>query len=158
MDIEQTLVIIKPDAINRALVGSIVDRFERKGLKIIGMKMIHLHDELLDNHYSHLKDKPFFPRIKEFMQQSPTIVLALEGLNAISVVRQLAGETHGAKALPGTIRGDFSLSVQSNVVHASDSPEAAKAELKRFFSEGELFTYPRIDFEILYAHDERGNE
>lgn len=157
MEIEKTLIIIKPDAVNRTLVGDIITRFERKGLKIIGMKMIHLHDDLLEEHYSHLKNKPFFPSIKEFMQQSPTIVLALEGLNAIAVVRQLAGETHGAKALPGTIRGDYSLSTQSNVIHASDSKEAATTELNRFFSEGELFTYSRIDFEILYAPDEREN-
>jgi len=155
MKIEKTLVIIKPDALNRALVGEIVNRFERKGLKLIGMKMIHMKDELVDVHYAHLKEKSFFPRIKSFMQASPTIVLALEGLDAIKVVRTLAGETHGAKALPGTIRGDLSLSVQSNVVHASDSEDAAKAELARFFSGDELFSYPRIDSEILYASDER---
>ena len=157
MDIEKTLVIIKPDAVNRALVGNIVSRFELKGLKILGMKMLRLHDSLLEDHYSHLADKPFFPRIKAFMQKSPTVVLALEGLNAISVVRGLAGETHGAKALPGTIRGDLSMSIQCNVVHASDSKEASDAEIARFFKEEELFVYPRIDFEILYASDERGD-
>ncbi|MCF7798868.1 nucleoside-diphosphate kinase [Candidatus Woesearchaeota archaeon] len=156
MKVEKTLVIIKPDGINRALVGEIIGRFEKKGLQIAGMKMLHLKDELLEKHYAHLKDKPFFPGIKSFMQASPTIIIALEGLNAINVVRTLAGETHGAKALPGTIRGDLSLSVQSNVVHTSDSEDAAKEELARFFTDDELFSYPRIDFEILYAADERG--
>lgn len=157
MEIERTLIIIKPDAVNRALVGEIVNRFEKKGLKIVGMKMIHLEDELLAKHYSHLADKPFFPRIKDFMQHSPTVVMALEGLDAINVVRLLAGETHGAKALPGTIRGDLSLSIQCNVVHASDSKDAATAELERFFKKEELFSYPRIDSEILNAPDERGD-
>lgn len=156
MEIEKTLIIVKPDAINRNLVGEIVGRFERKGLKIIGMKMLHLQDDLLEEHYAHLKDKPFFAGIRNFMQHSPTIVIALEGLDAITVVRNLAGETHGAKAAPGTIRGDLSMSVQSNVVHASDSSKAAKAELERFFKEDELFSYTRIDSEILYADDEKG--
>ena len=154
MIVEKTLIIIKPDAVNRYLIGEIIGRFERKGLKILGMKMLHLDDELLGEHYAHIKDKPFFPRLKDFMQHSPSIVMALEGLNAITVVRQLAGETHGAKALPGTIRGDLSMSTQSNVVHASDSPEAAEAELKRFFKPEEIFEYTRIDSEILYADDE----
>ena len=156
MEIEKTLIIVKPDAVNRALVGEIVGRFERKGLKIIGMKMLHIHDELLEDHYSHLKDKPFFPSIKNYIQYSPTIVMVLEGLSAVTVVRNLAGETHGAKALPGTIRGDLSMSMQSNVVHASDSIESAKAEIERFFKEDELFSYTRIDSEILYANDEKG--
>ena len=155
MIIEKTLVIIKPDAVNRQLVGEILHRFEKKGLKLLAMKMTHLNDEILDIHYGHLKDKPFFPRIKAFMKHAPSILLVLEGLDAISVVRRLAGETHGAKALPGTIRGDLSMSTQANVVHASDSPESAKEEIKRFFKEEELFSYERIDSEILYAEDEK---
>lgn len=154
MNIEKTLIIIKPDAVNRALIGEIIGRFERKGLKILGLKMLHLSQEVLDEHYNHLKDKPFFPRIKEFMQHSPAIVMALEGLDAITVVRNLAGQTHGAKAAPGTIRGDLSISTQSNVVHASDSLENAKIELARFFKDEELFSYTKIDSEILYADDE----
>jgi len=156
MNIEKTLVIIKPDAVNRYLVGDILSRFEKKGLKIIAMKLVHLKDEILEEHYSHLKDKPFFPGIKKFMSHSPSVVLALEGLDAVNVVRMLAGETHGAKALPGTIRGDFSISTQSNVIHASDSVESAEKELKRFFNDEEILNYDRIDSEILYADDERG--
>ena len=117
--------------------------------------MSHLKDEILDVHYSHLADKSFFPRLKEFMKHSPTILMVLEGLNAVEVVRQLAGETHGAKALPGTIRGDLSMSTQSNVIHASEDVKAAEEEIKRFFNDDELFLYERVDFEILYADDER---
>jgi nucleoside-diphosphate kinase len=155
MIIEKTLVIIKPDAVNRSLIGEILSRFEKKGLKILALKMTYLSSEVLDEHYGHLKAKPFFPRIKEFMQHAPSILLILEGLDAINVVRKLAGETHGAKALPGTIRGDLSISTQSNVVHASDSKESAEIEIRRFFSENELFTYKRIDSDILYAEDEQ---
>lgn len=154
MNIEKTLIIVKPDAVNRYLIGDIVSRFEKKGLKIVGMKMIHLQDEILAEHYSHIADKPFFPRLADFMKHSPSIVMALEGLDAVNVVRMLAGETHGAKALPGTIRGDFSLSTQSNVVHASDSLENAQIEIKRFFKEEEIFQYNKIDSAILYADDE----
>lgn len=155
MEIERTLIIIKPDAVNRYLVGEIIHRFERKGLKLVGMKMLHLDDRILDEHYAHLSSKGFFPGLKKFMRHSPSVVMVLEGLDAVNVVRMLAGDTHGAKALPGTIRGDFSLSTQSNVVHASDSLESAQKEIKRFFSEHELFSYDRIDSEILYAEDER---
>ncbi len=155
MKIERTLVIIKPDAVNRSLMGNILNRFEQKGLKIVGIKMTLLKDELLDDHYAHIADKPFFPKLKKFMKMSPSVLLALEGLDAIKVVRQLAGETHGAKALPGTIRGDLSISTQSNVVHASEHEKAAEEEIKRFFNENELFLYERMDFEILYADDER---
>lgn len=155
MKIERTLVIIKPDAVNRSLIGKILSRFENKGLKVVGMKMTHLNDKILEEHYSHIADKPFFPGLKNFMKSSPSILLVLEGLNAVKVVRQSAGETHGAKALPGTIRGDFSISTQSNVVHASEDQKAAEEEIKRFFKEDELFLYERIDFEILYADDER---
>lgn len=155
MKIEKTLVIVKPDAINRSLIGNVVSRFEKKGLKIVGMKMTHLDDEILDVHYSHHVGKSFYPRLKDFMKHSPSVLLILEGLDAVNVVRQLAGQTHGAKALPGTIRGDFSMSTQSNVIHASEDEKAAVEEIKRFFNEDEVFVYERVDFEILYADDER---
>jgi nucleoside-diphosphate kinase len=155
MKIRQTLIIIKPDALNRSLVGTILQKFEQKGLKICGLKMVELKDEILDEHYSHHLEKPFFGKLKKFMMQSPSVLVVLEGMNAINVVRQLAGETHGAKALPGTIRGDFSLSTQANVVHASEDEAAAEVEIKRFFKPEELFEYNRVDFEMLYAEDER---
>lgn len=151
---QKTLVILKPSAVQRNLVGEVVSRLERKGLQIIGMKMMSLSDSILEEHYSHLKDRPFFGRIKNSMQVSPVIVLALKGLEAVEVVRTMTGPTNGRKALPGTIRGDFSISVQENIVHASDSPETAETELKRFFKDNELFDYPQLTFANIYASDE----
>ena len=151
---EKTLVILKPSAVQRSIVGEVVSRFEKKGLQIVGMKMVSLSDSILEEHYSHLKAKPFFKRIKDSMQVSPVIVMALEGLEAVEVVRMMTGPTNGRKAQPGTIRGDYSVSVQENIVHASDSQETAEAELKRFFSEDEIFNYPPPAFVNLYANDE----
>lgn len=152
---ERTLIIIKPDALNRSLVGEIITRFERKGLKIVAMKMLRLDDKILAEHYSHLADKPFFPRIANFMKKWPVIAMAVEGLEAVDSVRLLAGETLGRKADAGTIRGDFSMSIQANVVHASDSVENAEKEVARFFKPEELHAWERIDLEVLYAEDER---
>jgi len=150
---EQTLILIKPDAINRALVGEIVGRFERKGLRIAGMKMMELEDVLLEAHYAHIADKPFFAGIKKFMKSSPVVVMALSGINAVSAVRLIVGPTKGYEADAGSIRGDLSLSIQSNVVHASDSSETAKEEVARFFKDEELFDYRRNDFNFIYADE-----
>lgn len=151
---EKTLVILKPSAVQRSLIGEVVSRFEKKGLQIVGMKMVSLSDSILEEHYSHLKEKPFFKRIKDSMQVCPVIVMALQGLEAVEVVRTMTGPTNGRKAQPGTIRGDYSISVQENIVHASDSLETAKVELLRFFSEDEIFEYPQLTFVNLYANDE----
>jgi len=151
---ERTLVIFKPDSLNRGLVGEILHRFERKGLKIIGIKMIHIDDDLILDHYSNIKDKYFFPGVKRYIQSSPSIVCALEGFNAISVVRTMAGVTKGYDALPGTIRGDFSISKQFNMIHASDTETSAKVEVKRFFAESELFDYEKVDLEYIYDEEE----
>lgn len=151
---ERTLVIIKPDAVNRSVVGEIIHRFERRGLKIIGMKMEHLSEDVLEEHYSHLKDKPFFPRIKTFMRAAPSVLMVIEGNNAVAVVRKMAGVTHGAEAEPGTIRGDYSLSIQNNVVHASENLKEAEKELKRFFGSDEMFSYEKIDSGMIYSEDE----
>ncbi len=151
---ERTLIIIKPDAINRAIVSEIMHRFERKGLKIVGMKMARLTEAQLHEHYVHLKGKPFFPSLVEFMRETPTVLMVLEGIGVIEICRNLCGATHGAKALPGTIRGDYSVSTQSNVVHASESQKIAEEEIKRFFGKNELFEYERIDSELLYSEDE----
>lgn len=153
---ERTLIIIKPDALNRSLVGEIIHRFERKGLKIVGIKMTQLDDRVLKEHYSHLADKPFFPRIADFMKKWPVIVLVIEGLEAVDSVRLITGDTLGRKADAGTIRGDFSMSIQANIVHASDSVENAGKEIERFFTAEELHSWERIDLEVLYAEDERG--
>lgn len=151
---EQTLVILKPCTVQRGLTGKIISRFEQKGLLVRGMKMMQLTDELLDEHYAHLKDKPFFGKIKDSMEICPVIVICLEGVEAVSVVRSLVGVTNGRVAQPGTIRGDFSMSMQENIVHASDSQETAKIELNRFFKKEEIFEYDHKLLLNLYANDE----
>lgn len=148
---EKSLIIIKPDAVQRNLVGEIISRFERKGLKLIGLKMMNVQDAVLEEHYAHIKDKPFFPGIRDFMKSSPVVVMALEGINAVSSIRLLVGPTKAWEADAGTIRGDFSLSTQSNIVHASDSIENGEEEVRRFFYEGELFNYQKIDVDFIYA-------
>ena len=151
---ERTLVLIKPDALQRGLVGEIISRFERKGLKIIAVKMLRMSPELAREHYSHLVGKPFYPELEKFMTSMPIIAMVLEGKDAVSVVRKLVGATNAREAEPGTIRGDLSMSVSKNVVHASDSLETAEAEIKRFFSEDELYPWQRKHEEFFYAEDE----
>jgi nucleoside-diphosphate kinase len=148
---EKVLIIMKPDAIQRNLVGEIIGRFERKGLKINGLKMITLEDVLLEDHYEHIKDKPFFAGIKLFMKSSPVVIMALSGIGAVDAVRIIVGPTKAYEAPAGTIRGDLAMSIQSNVVHASDSVENGVKEVARFFSEDELFSYPKIDQALVYA-------
>ncbi len=153
---EKTLIIIKPCTIQRGLIGEIISRFEKKGLIIAGVKMMWLTDKILDDHYAHLKERPFFNRIKEGMKDCPVIVMCLMGLDAVNVVRNIVGATNGRSAQAGTIRGDYSISTQENMVHASDSLENAKIELNRFFEAGELFEY-ESKFKLLwslYASDE----
>ncbi|MEG1685226.1 MAG: nucleoside-diphosphate kinase [Bacteroides sp.] len=152
--IEQTLVILKPGTLQRGLIGEITTRFERKGLKLVGMKMVQLTDAVLSEHYAHLSGKSFFQRVKNSMMTAPVIVCCYEGVDAIQTVRTLAGPTNGRLAAPGTIRGDYSVSFQENIVHASDSPETAKAELSRFFKPEEIFEYRQASFDYLYANDE----
>src|SRR5690554_6485059 len=151
---QATLVILKPSAVHRGLLGEVISRFEKKGIQIVGMKMLCLSDKVLEEHYSHIKEKPFYGRVKESMQASPVIVMALKGLDVVNVVRKLSGTTNGRDAQPGTIRGDYCMSVQENIVHASDSPETATIELKRFFSEDEIFNYSSFLLPYLYANDE----
>ena len=141
MATETTLILFKPDCVQKNLSGDVLGRFQDKGLTIRGIKMMTLSDELLKEHYSHVADKPFFPEIVAFMQSAPVIALALEGENAISVVRDLLGPTNSEEAPAGTIRGDLGENMMVNVCHASDGPETAAAELKRFFGEGEVFSY-----------------
>lgn len=153
---ERTLVLIKPDAVQRKLVGEIISRLERKGLKLVGLKLMQLDMRILEDHYSHLTDKPFFKDIASFMQATPVIVACFEGFDVIETVRRLCGITKAREADPGTIRGDLAMSVQTNLVHASDSKEAAAAELKRFFSEGELLDHDETLRPFIYAPGERG--
>lgn len=152
---ERTLVLLKPCTLQRGLVGEVLKRFEQKGLHMAGIKMMQLDDAILAEHYAHLVDRPFFPGLKASMMRTPVIALCYEGVNAVEVVRLLAGATNGRKALPGTIRGDFSMSGQQNIVHASDSLENAAIELKRFFKDEELFSWKgdhALDYG--YADDE----
>lgn len=152
--IEKTLVILKPCTLQRGLIGEVISRFERKGLRLAGMKMVQLDDAILSAHYAHLSEKPFFQRVKDSMMTAPVIVCCLEGVDAIQTVRTLVGVTNGRLAAPGTIRGDYSMSFQENIVHAADSPEAAKNEIERFFYSKELFDYKQVTFDYLYANDE----
>jgi nucleoside-diphosphate kinase len=138
---EKTLILIKPNAIQRGLIGDIVTRFERKGLRFVGIKMLFMTDEIVNEHYAHLKERPFFPYLKASMQAAPIIACCVEGAEAVETVRLLVGATNSRKALPGTIRVDFSVSGEQNVVHASDSVENALIEINRFFAPGELFDY-----------------
>lgn len=149
-----TLVILKPSAVQRGLMGEVVSRFEKKGIQIVGLKMLCLSDEILEEHYSHIKEKPFYGRVKDSMQASPVVVMALKGVDVVNVVRKLAGVTNGREAQPGTLRGDYSMSVQENIVHASDSIETANVELSRFFDKNEIHDYPLHNIQSLYAPDE----
>ncbi len=142
--IERTLVLIKPDALQRELVGDVVTRFERKGLKIVGMKLSHLTEEVLTEHYGHHKEKPFFPGLVAFMRETPVVAMVLEGLGAVDEVRKVVGATNPLMADAGTIRADFSMSMAGNIVHASDTLENAGIEINRFFSASEVFTYGKL--------------
>lgn len=146
---ERTLVIIKPDALQRNLIGLILSRFERKGLKIIACKMMRLDDAILTEHYTHHHDQPFFQGLKAYMKHSPVMALVLEGYGAIVGVRLISGATKGIDADAGTIRGDLSMGNQ-NLIHASDSPEAAAQEVKRFFKDDEIFEYRKLDECMIY--------
>src|SRR3989338_155141 len=152
---QRTVVLLKPDALQRGLVGKIIHRFERKGLKLVGLKMLKVSETLLEEHYAHHKDKPFFKSLKKFMGSSPIVCVLLEGLDAIKVVRKMAGLTNGRGAELGSIRGDFSMSTSANIIHVSDSVESAKLEELRFFEKDEIFDWERVVAPYLYGEDER---
>lgn len=141
MSTERSLILLKPDCVQKAHCGEVIARFEAAGFAIRGTKMIRLSDEILADHYSHVADKPFFPSIVEFMQSAPVIALVLEGDDVIAKVRDMLGPTNSKEADPGTIRGDFGEDMMINVCHASDSPENGEIEVKRFFAESEIFSY-----------------
>jgi len=153
---EKTLILIKPDAVQRGLVGEITKRFEIKGLKLVGIKMLNLDDSLLDEHYAHIIDKPFFADVKKFMKSSPVIAQCWEGLDVVSAVRLIAGVTKSREALAGTIRGDLAMSVSQNVLHCSDSLGNAQKEVNTFFKDDELFAYDKSEWTHVYGLDEMG--
>ncbi len=151
---ERTFVMLKPDTLQRGIVGEVISRLEKKGLKLIAMKMIKLNDDILKEHYKHHLDKPFFPNLLNFMKSGPVIATVWEGKDAVTVVRKVVGKTNGREAEPGSIRGDYSMSVSKNIIHASDSVETAEIEIKRFFNDNELIEWERIMDKFVYSEDE----
>lgn len=151
---EKTLIIIKPCAIRRDLIGEIIHRFEMKGLQLCGIKMIQLNDEILNEHYSHLIGRPYFQRIKDSMMKTPVIVCVWKSIDCVQIAREMAGCTNGREAARGTIRGDYSVSIQENIIHTSDSIENASIEIKRFFKKEEIFDFNQLSASVLYATNE----
>lgn len=150
---ERTLLLIKPDAMQRGLVGEILARFERKGFKVVGLKMLQMSKEMAKEHYAHLVSKPFYHDLEKFITCQPIVAAVVEGKEAVEVTRLIVGPTNASKAPGGTVRGDFSNSTSRNVIHASDSKETAEKEIKRFFKPAELFEY-KLNDAFLYASDE----
>tara|TARA_E500000331_G_scaffold314007_1_gene323039 strand:+ start:1128 stop:1580 length:453 start_codon:yes stop_codon:yes gene_type:complete len=143
MSNESTLVLIKPDGVNRGLAGKVIDRLESTGLKIIGMKLLLIDKDLASNHYGEHKDKPFFSSLVDFITSSPVVALALNGENAIQKTRTMMGVTNPLESKPGTIRGDFGLTVEKNIIHGSANQEDASKELSLYFNDDELIDYQR---------------
>lgn len=152
---EQTVVLVKPDGVQRGLIGVILQRFEQKGLKLAALKMISLNDDILDEWYSHHKDRSFFPALKSYMKSYPVIAMVWEGIDAAVTVRKMIGITKARDADPGTIRGDFAMSQQYNLIHASESPEAAEREIKIMFDRKDLFDWEKFDLSQIYLEEER---
>ncbi len=150
---EKTLILLKPCTVQRGLIGEVIHRFERKGLRIKGLKMMQLDENILNEHYAHLADRPFFQWVKDAMMATPVVAMCVEGTDAVEVVRNITGATNGRKAAPGTIRGDYAMSGQENIVHASDSKKNAEIELRRFFKEEEIFDYPYPLRDFFYSPD-----
>ena len=151
---QRTLVLLKPDCVQRRLMGTIIKRFEDKGLNIVAMKMIRVTPELSRQHYAEHVEKPFYPSLEEFITSAPVVAMAIDGLDVIAVVREMLGATSGLKASAGTIRGDYSSSRQMNLVHASDSEESATRELELYFNEDELCNYEPVATAFMRAGDE----
>ncbi len=152
---ERTLIILKPDALQRGLIGEIISRLERKGLKVLGLKMMTLDSALLKAHYIHLVDKPFYAGLEEFMKSSPVVVIAWEGYECVESVRILVGATNPRLADAGTVRGDLAIGQGRNLIHASDSKESGETEIDRFFSKDELFSYDKSEYLQIYEDYER---
>jgi nucleoside-diphosphate kinase len=142
---QKTLILMKPDCVQRRLVGTLLQRLEQKGLRLAALKLVQAGRELAEKHYADHKGKPFFETLLQFLTSGPTVALVVEGREAVAAVRSLMGSTDGAKALPGTIRGDFGISVQNNLVHGSDSPENAAKEIALWFKPEEILDYKPVD-------------
>jgi len=148
--LERTLVIVKPDGVQRGLVGPIISRFEARGLKIVGMKLMQIDRDLAARHYAVHEGKPFYAGLIDYITSSPVVVMVLEGPGAIDIARRTMGATRPAEAQPGTIRADFGLEVGRNLVHGSDGPETARCEIDLYFTEDELISWPRADDRWVY--------
>lgn len=153
-NMEQTLVILKPSCVERCLIGEVISRIQKRGIIITGMKMMQLDEKILREHYAHLVDKPFFPSLCASMMASPVVCMVLKGVDVVSVFRTMTGVTNGRKAEPGTLRGDFCMSGQANIIHASDSVENAQIEIARFFKPEEVFDYTPGNISFIYGDDE----
>lgn len=151
---QRTLVLLKPDCVQRRLIGDVLSRFEAKGLHIVAMKLLQVTPELSKQHYAEHVEKPFYPSLESFITSAPVVAIALEGLEVIQVVRDMLGATNGLKAAPGTLRGDYSSSRQMNLVHASDSEESAKRELDLYFTAAEFCDYSLLLTPFMRADDE----
>ncbi|HDJ51346.1 MAG TPA: nucleoside-diphosphate kinase [Thermoprotei archaeon] len=149
-DVERTFVMIKPDGVKRGLIGEVIRRLEQKGLKIVAMKMTILSKERAERQYEVHKGKPFYEDLIKYITSGPVVLMVVEGPSAVEVVRALVGSTDGRKATPGTIRGDFSLDIRKNIVHAADSKESAIREISIHFKEDEIINYKRVDEEIIF--------
>lgn len=147
---EKTFLMVKPDGVQRNLIGEIVQRFEKKGFKLVGAKLMNISTELAEKHYGEHKEKPFFGELVEFITSGPVFAMVWEGENVISTARNMMGTTNPAEAAPGTVRGDYGMTVGKNIIHGSDSPESAEREINLFFDEKELVTYEKIDATWIY--------
>lgn len=156
MTMQRTVVLVKPDGLQRGLIGEIVARFERKGLKLVGLKMMRLNDEILDTWYAHHKDKSFFADLKSFMTWTPIVAMVWEGQEAVSAVRKIVGVTKGYEAEAGSIRGDYAMSGSQNLIHASDEVATAEKEASLIFGSEELFEYENTSECLIYSAGERG--
>lgn len=150
---DRTVVLVKPDGVHRALVGEIIKRFENKGLQLIALKMVEMTDEILEQWYSHHKDKPFFPKLKAYMKSYPVVAMIWQGIDAAETIRTMIGPTLGRSAASGTVRGDFGMSQQLNLIHASESKEQAEKEINWLFKPEEIFSWKK-DLSQVYSEEE----
>lgn len=152
---EKTVVLVKPDGVQRGLIGEIIHRFERKGLRLASIKMVNLTDEILDEWYAHHKDKPFFGGLKDYMKSYPVVAMIWEGHDGANVIRKMIGITKASEAEVGTIRGDFAMSQQLNLIHASESSEAAEREIGILFEDAEIFNWEKAESVHVYSEEEK---
>lgn len=151
---DRSVVIVKPDGVQRGVVGEIIHRLERKGLKLCAIKMVSLSDALLDEWYAHHKDKPFFPGLKSYMKSYPVVSMVWEGMDGVATIRKIIGVTRGRDAEPGTVRGDFAMSQQYNLIHASENAEIAEREIALMFDKSEIFEWDKMDYKQIYTDEE----